>query len=60
MSESDAMQERMAREKQEELERAHGRHLLDIYADQKNAAEPFLEVLRRAHEAKASEATDQQ
>ena len=56
----DAMVERMAREEQEELDRAHGQQLLDIMADRRNAAAPLLEAINRAHQAEASEATDKQ
>ena len=51
----DAMSERTAREKQEELDRQHGKFLLDV-ADARMRQEgehPALEVLRRAHEAEA-------
>ena len=52
----DAMIERAAREEQEEIDRKHGQFLLDV-ADarmrQGSDEHPALEVLRRAHEAKA-------
>ena len=53
----DAMIERAAREEQEEIDRAHGQHLLDIAAArmQQGGEDPALEVLRRAHQAKAEE-----
>jgi hypothetical protein len=54
----DAMIERAAREEQDELDRSHGQHLLDIAAarmQQGSAEEPALVVLRQAHQAKADE-----
>jgi hypothetical protein len=54
----DAMIERAAREEQEELDRSHGQHLLDIATarmQQGSAEDPALEVLRRAHQAQAEE-----
>jgi hypothetical protein len=54
----DAMIERAAREEQEELDRQHGQHLLDIAADEdrrKRAGNPLLESIRQAFEAKAQE-----
>jgi hypothetical protein len=57
----DAMLERMAREEQDDLDRAHGQHILDATAArmrQGSAEDPALEVLRRAHQAKAE--ADQQ
>jgi hypothetical protein len=62
----DAMVERMAREEQDDIDRAAGQFILDAVADhqrrrQDNAEHPVLEVLRKAHQAKASEAeADQQ
>jgi hypothetical protein len=55
----DAMIERAAREEQEELNRQHGQFLLDVMdarMQQGSGEHPALEVLRRAHEAKVSEA----
>jgi hypothetical protein len=53
----DAMIERMAREEQDEINRKHGQQLLDIFAARNNqGAEPFLEAMNQAHQAKASEA----
>jgi hypothetical protein len=54
----DAMIERVAREEQEELGRQHGQFLLDVAAAQADrrqgrAADPLLELLSRAHQAKA-------
>jgi hypothetical protein len=53
------MSERIAREEQDDLDRKHGQFLLDI-ADarmqQGSAEDPALQLLRRAHQAKASEA----
>jgi hypothetical protein len=52
----DAMIERTAREEQEELDRAHGQHILDATAArlrQGSAEDLLLEVLSRAHKAKA-------
>lgn len=61
--ELDAMSERTAREKQEELDRQHGKFLLDV-ADarmrQEGGEHPALEVLRRAHEAEAEAEADRQ
>jgi hypothetical protein len=54
----DAMIERAAREEQEEIDRSHGEHLLDVAAagmQQGSAEDPVLEALRRAHQAKAGE-----
>ena len=54
----DAMIERAAREEQEELDQQHGQFLLDVMAarmQQGSAEHPALEVLRRAHQAKAEE-----
>jgi hypothetical protein len=61
MSEYDAtdlMIERTAREEQEELDRAHGQQILDATAArlrQGSVEDPLLEVLSRAHKAKAEE-----
>ena len=68
MSEGDAidrMVERMAREEQDDIDRQAGQHLLDIMADARERREqgedPLLGALRKAHQAKASEAeADQQ
>jgi hypothetical protein len=51
MSES----ERMARE-QDELDRAHGRHILDVtdYAKEREQ-DPLVQILRQAHQAKAED-----
>ena len=52
----DAMIERMAREEQDDLDRKHGQFLLDVMdarMQQGSGEHPALEVLRRAHEAKA-------
>ena len=49
----DAMLERDAREEQVRIDREHGQHLLDIYADRYKAADPFLDAINRAHRAKA-------
>ena len=58
----DAMIERAAREEQEELDRKHGQFLLDV-ADarmqQGSAEDPALELLRRAHQARAQEDNQQ-
>ena len=58
----DAIPERTAREEQEDLERKHGEQILDMLdARNSQGAEPFLEALNQAHQAKASEAeTDKQ
>jgi hypothetical protein len=50
----DAMIERTAREEQDELDRTHGQHILDV-AGRGRAEDPVLEVLRQAHQAKAEE-----
>ncbi len=55
----DAWVERLAREEHDELERAHGQHILDAtafpHAKRGANEDPLLEVLRRAHQAKAGE-----
>jgi len=54
----DAMSERAAREEQEELDRQHGQFLLDVMdarMRQESGEDSALEVLRRAHQAKAEE-----
>ena len=58
MSEGDAvdrMLERMAREEQEALDRAHGQHILDMQADarERRREDPLLEAILRAHKAEA-------
>ena len=59
MNEGDAidrMLERMAREEQEALDRAHGQHILDVVAAEerrKQVGDPFIEAINRAHQAKA-------
>ena len=56
MNEGDAidrMLERMAREEQEALDRAHGQHILDAVAAKKRGEDPLLEAISRAHQAKA-------
>jgi hypothetical protein len=60
MSESDldAMIERMAREEQDDLDRAHGQHLLDVtdYARRSQHQEdPLLKAIEEAHRAKVEE-----
>lgn len=54
----DAMLERIAREEQEELDRAHGQHLLDIEAAarERHRNDPLLELLEKAHQAKPDDA----
>ena len=50
----DAMVERMAREEQDDLDQQHGRFILDAMADRNNqGADPLLEAINRAHQAKA-------
>ena len=52
----DATPERLTREEQEDINRKHGQFLLDVAAarmQQGSGEHPALEVLRRAHEAKA-------
>ena len=53
----DAMIERMAREEQDDLDRAHGQHILDVtdYAKEREQ-DPLVQILRQAHRAKAEEA----
>jgi len=67
MSEGDAidrMVERMAREEQDDLDRTHGEFILAAVDDARERREqgedPLFETLRQAHQAKASEAADQQ
>ena len=58
----DAMIERIAREEQDDLDRSHGQHIVDATAArlrQGSAEDPFLEVLRRAHQAHTEEADQQ-
>jgi hypothetical protein len=60
MSESDldARPERTAREEQEDLDRAHGRHILDVtdYARRsQREQDPLVQILRQAHQAKAED-----
>ena len=45
--------ERAAREEQEELDRAQGEQILEIATAKDRGAHPLLEVLNRAHQAKA-------
>ena len=50
----DAMIERAAREEQEEMDRSHGQHILDVTDYSKERQEdPLLEAMNRAHQAKA-------
>ena len=57
----DAMIERAAREEQDDLDRAHGQHILNVtdYARrsqrQGSADDPLVQVLRQAHQAKVEE-----
>jgi hypothetical protein len=54
----DANLERVAREEQEELDRAHGQYLLDIAAaaSERRGNDPLLELLEQAHQAKPDNA----
>jgi hypothetical protein len=54
----DAILERVAREEQEDLERAHGQFLLDIAAAarERRGKDPLLEVLQKAHQPKPDDA----
>ena len=56
----DAMVERMAREEQDDLDRTHGEFILAAMDDARERREqgtdPLLEVLHKAHQAKAEEA----
>jgi hypothetical protein len=55
----DAMTERTAREEQEDLDRTHGQHILEVTDYSKERQEdPLLEALNRAHRARAE--ADQQ
>jgi hypothetical protein len=58
MSERDAKLERGAREEQEELDRAHGQHLLDIAAaaGERRRNDPLRKLLEQAHQAKPDDA----
>ena len=48
------MVERMAREEQDDLDRQHGQFILDVMAAKTNqGADPLLEAINRAHQAKA-------
>jgi len=50
----DAMIERMAREEQAEIEKAHGQQILGLMAARNNqGVHPLLEAINRAHQAKA-------
>ena len=49
------MIERTAREEQDELDRTHGQHILDVAAAQGSGEDPVLELLRQAHQAKADQ-----
>jgi hypothetical protein len=52
----DAMPERTAREEQDDLDRAHGQHILDVtdYAKEREQ-DPLVQILRQAHQAKAED-----
>jgi hypothetical protein len=54
----DAMIERAAREEQDELDRSHGRHILDITADRGSTEDVLADLLRRAHQSE-TEADEQ-
>jgi len=54
----DAHLERIAREEQDDLDRAHGQHILDLTSakgQQDNAEDLILEILRQAHQAQAQD-----
>jgi hypothetical protein len=55
-SDVDAMIERMAREEQDDLDRAHGQHILNVtdYAKEREQ-DPLVQILRQAHQAKAED-----
>lgn len=57
----DAMIERMTTEEQDDLDRAHGQFILDVtdYAKEREQ-DPLVQLLRQAHQARASEAEDNQ
>jgi hypothetical protein len=56
---ADAMTERSreAREEQDELDREHGQHILDITADQRSyrGGERLVDAILRAYQAKAED-----
>ena len=57
-SDVDAMIERMAREEQDDLDRAHGQHILNVtdYARRSQRLEdPLVQILRQARQAKAED-----
>jgi hypothetical protein len=57
-SDLDAMIERMAREEQDDVDRDHGQHILDVtdYARRSQHQEdPLLKALDEAHQAKAED-----
>jgi hypothetical protein len=56
----DATFERANREEQDDLDRKHGQHILDVtdYAKERQE-DPLLEALNRAHQAKAEEANQE-
>jgi hypothetical protein len=51
------MSERVTREEQEELDRAHGQHLLDIEAAarERHRNDPLLAALYQAHQAQTED-----
>jgi hypothetical protein len=50
----DAMIERAAREEQEEIDRSHGQHILDVTDYSKERQEdPLIEILNRAYQEQA-------
>jgi hypothetical protein len=54
---TDAMIERMAREAQDGIDKAHGQQILDMMAARNNqGVHPLLEAINQAHRAQASEA----
>jgi hypothetical protein len=58
MSEGD-VDAMIERQEQDDLDRAHGQHILDVtdYAKEREQ-DPLVQILRQAHQAKASEAED--
>jgi hypothetical protein len=58
-----AMIERIAREGQGDLDRAHGQHLLDMIAargSQGSADDPLLKALNQAHQARMAQEGSQE
>ena len=54
----DAMIERVAREEQEEIDKAHGQSILDAVAAKERGEDPLIQALNKAHQAKAEAETE--